>query len=64
LRLESARAKADRLVAEELRRLGWSEEDLVRRAKNDAGKLAIAVRLHRAMKDGCASPNGAQEIGK
>ena len=34
-------------LAEELRRLGWSEEDLVRRPKNHPGKLAIAVRLRR-----------------
>ena len=47
LRLESAHAKADRLVAEELRRLAWSAEDLVRRPKNDPGKLALAVRLRR-----------------
>ena len=47
LRIETAEAKAERLVAEELRRLGWSAEDLVRRPKNDPGKLAIAVRLRR-----------------
>ena len=47
LRLETAQAKADRLVAEELRRLGWNTQELVRRAKNDPGKLAIAVRLRR-----------------
>ena len=47
LRLESAQAKADRLVAEELRPLGWSAEDLVHRPKNDPGKLAIAVPLRR-----------------
>ena len=47
LRLETAQAKAERLVAEELRRLGWSAEDLVRRPKNDPAKLAIAVRLRR-----------------
>jgi REP element-mobilizing transposase RayT len=92
LRLESAQAKAERLVAEELRRLGWSAQDLVRRPKNDPGKLAIAVRLrrettlttkaiavrvhlgtyntanarlHRAMKEGSASSDGAQaRIGK
>ena len=46
LRLETAQAKADRLVAEE-RRLGWTAEDLVRRPKNDPGKQAIAVRLRR-----------------
>jgi hypothetical protein len=47
LRLETAQAKADRLVADELRRLGWTAKDLVRRRKNDAGKLAMAVRLRR-----------------
>jgi len=47
LRLETAQAKADRLVAEELRQLGWSAQDLAHRPKNDPGKLAIAVRLRR-----------------
>ncbi len=47
LRLERAEAKADRLVAEELARLGWGAEDLVGRPRNDPGKLAIAVRLRR-----------------
>ena len=47
LRLETAQARADRLVAQELRRLGWSAEDLVRRPRNDPGKLAIAARLRR-----------------
>ena len=47
LRLESAQARADRLIAEALRRLGWSREDLVRRPKNDPGKLVSAVRLRR-----------------
>ncbi len=47
LRLETAQAKADRRVAEELLRLGWSAEDLVRGPKKDPGKLAIAVRLRR-----------------
>jgi hypothetical protein len=28
-------------------RLGWSEEELARRRKNDAGKLGIAVRIRR-----------------
>jgi putative transposase len=87
LRLETAQAKAERLVAEELGRLGWSAEDLVRRPKNDPDKLAIAVRLrrettltikaitarvhlgtyntanarlHRAMKEGFASPGSGQ----
>ena len=47
LRVETAEAKADRIIAEELRRLGWSAEDLARRPKNDPGKLAIGVRLRR-----------------
>ena len=49
LRREAAEAKAERLVvvAEELRRLGRSEEELKHRRKNDAGKLASAVRLRR-----------------
>jgi len=45
--LETAQAKAERILAEELRRLGWSAEDLAGRAKNDPHKLAIAVRLRR-----------------
>lgn len=72
LRLETAQAKAERLVAEELRRLGWSAEQLVRRPKNDPGKLAIAARvhlgthntanarLHRVMKQGDASSDSEQ----
>jgi hypothetical protein len=47
LRWESAQAKADRLVAEDLRRPGWSADELVRRPKNDPDKLAIAARLRR-----------------
>jgi len=44
--LETAQAKAERILAEELRRLGWSAEDLAGRAKNDPHKLAIAVRAY------------------
>ena len=47
LRRETAEAKGERIIAEELKRLGWSESDLVIRPKNDAGKMAIAVRLGR-----------------
>jgi putative transposase len=47
LRRESAAGKAERIVAEELARLGWTEADLERRRKSDAGKLAIAARLKR-----------------
>ena len=47
LRRERAEAKGERIIAEELQRLGWSESDWVIRPKNDAGKMAIAVRLCR-----------------
>jgi hypothetical protein len=47
LRRETAEAKGERIIAEELQRLGWSQRDLVLRRKNDAGKMAIAVRLRR-----------------
>jgi hypothetical protein len=41
---ETADAKAERLITEELRRLGWQEADLVSRRKSDPVKLAIAAR--------------------
>jgi len=43
----SAQAKAERLVAEELQRLGWAEADLAARRKNDPAKLELAARLRR-----------------
>jgi hypothetical protein len=45
LRLETAQARADRILAEELERLGWSDSELVTRRKSDPNKLAIAARL-------------------
>jgi putative transposase len=47
LRLETAEAKAERIVAEELGRLHWQEADLRLRNKGDPAKLAIAARLRR-----------------
>jgi REP element-mobilizing transposase RayT len=44
-RLETAEAKAERLVREQLRQLGWTESDLTTRPKSDPRKLAIAARL-------------------
>ena len=44
---ESAEAKAERIVAEELRGRGWSEAELGERAKGDPGKVAVAARLRR-----------------
>jgi hypothetical protein len=47
LRRESAQARAERIIGEELRRLGWAERDLAVRRKSDPDKLAIAARLRR-----------------
>jgi putative transposase len=47
LRRETAEAKAERIITEELDRLGWQEAELVSRRKSDAAKLRIAVRLRR-----------------
>jgi len=40
-------AKAERIINEELRRLGWQESDLATRRKRDPGKLAIGLRLRK-----------------
>jgi REP element-mobilizing transposase RayT len=47
LRLETAQAKAERLIAEELARLAWQESDLALRRKQYPGKLQIAIRLRK-----------------
>lgn len=47
LRQETAANKADRIVAEELKRRRWTEEDLRQRRKSDPEKLRIAARLRR-----------------
>jgi hypothetical protein len=44
---ESAEAKAQRIIGEELKRLGWPETDLKQRPKRDPSKLAVAARLRR-----------------
>ncbi len=44
---ESAAAKAERVLAEELRRRGWQEGELAGRRKGDPAKVAIAERLRR-----------------
>jgi hypothetical protein len=45
--LQSAQQKAERIVREELERLGWGAEDLAGRPKGDARKVRIAARLRR-----------------
>ena len=47
LKRESAEAKAERIIREELKRLGWSTSELSRRPKSDPAKLAMASRLRR-----------------
>ncbi len=47
LHLASAEAKAERIVAEELKRRGWKAADLKRRRKSDPDKLEIGARLRR-----------------
>jgi hypothetical protein len=47
LRQETRQAKGERIIAEQLPGLGWTEEDLAKRHKGDPGKLALAARLRR-----------------
>jgi putative transposase len=44
-RLETAESKAERIIAEELKRRKWGEAELAKRAKGDPAKVAIAGRL-------------------
>ena len=44
-RLETAEAKAERILGEELKRWRWQEAGLAKRAKGDLGKVQIAGRL-------------------
>ena len=46
-KLETAEAKADRIVAEDLARLRWTQDDLVTRQKSHPEKLALAARLRQ-----------------
>ena len=47
IKRQSAEAKAERIIAEELQRQGWTQADLHLRLKTDPGKLAIATRLRK-----------------
>ena len=47
LRLETAQAKAERIIAQELARLGWQERDLAARRKQDPDKVQLAQRLRQ-----------------
>jgi len=47
LKRESAVAKAERIIQQELKRLRWSPGEMSKRPKSDPAKLAIAARLRR-----------------
>ncbi len=47
LRHEQAEGRAERIIAEELQRLGWSESQLAAQRKSAAGKLVLAARLRQ-----------------
>lgn len=44
-RMEAAAARAERIIAAELKRRRWGEGNLAARAKGDLGKVAIAARV-------------------
>ena len=44
---ESAEQKANRIIAEDLKSLGWEDAGLAERPKGDPGKVRIAARLRR-----------------
>jgi putative transposase len=46
-RHETGQERARRIIAEELKGLGWNPEEFQRRPKSDPGKVAIARRLRR-----------------
>jgi REP element-mobilizing transposase RayT len=44
-RAETAEARAEQIIGEELKRLGWDAAELQNRPKGDAAKVALAARL-------------------
>ena len=47
LHQQTSASRAERIIAEELTRLGWTEKDLATQRKNAPEKLAIAARLRK-----------------
>jgi hypothetical protein len=47
LKRESAEAKAERIIQQELKRLRWKPGGMSKRAKSNFAKLANAARLRR-----------------
>jgi len=64
MRLETAAAKAERLIAHELARLNWTGEDLLRRPKSDPLKLALVARLRRETTLSIEQIAGRLNLGK
>ena len=63
---ELAEEKAEGLIAQELKKLGWQESELSRRRKGDKRKIKIALRLRRETTmtlrmDSTTAPNGNQD---
>ena len=47
LQREGSQIRVERIIAEELNRLGWTKQDLAMARKSDPKKLAIATRLRK-----------------
>jgi putative transposase len=63
-RLETAEAKAERIVTEELARLHWTQNDLLARQKNHPSKLALATRLRQETTLSVKQIAGRLHLGK
>ena len=63
-RLQTAAAKAERLIAQELVRLNWTHEDLAGRPKSDPLKLALAATLRRETTLSIKQIAGRLNLGK
>jgi hypothetical protein len=55
---------AEGLITEELARLNWTGEDLLRRTKSDPMKLAVAARLRRETTLSIKQIAGRLSLGK
>ena len=64
VRQETAEAKADRIIQEQLRMLGWTEKDLEARRKSDPSKLGIAARLRAETTLSLTQIAGRLHLGK
>ncbi|HEY5915711.1 MAG TPA: hypothetical protein VJA21_34425 [Verrucomicrobiae bacterium] len=63
LRRETADAKAQRIISEELSRLGWTAQDIAVHRKSHPEKLAIAARLRKETTLSVKSSAGLLHLG-